>query len=95
MSKKTGALLTVSKDEYKKEVEEKWSKYDENKDGRLDKKEAKKFLVDIIKEVKGEIPSKDEIERQFCKMDADASGDIDKEEAIKFLRGYRVGHLLT
>ena len=53
-----------------------WQKYDINKDGVLDKKEAEKFLRDYILEVTGNDPTQEEVERNFETMDIDKSGDV-------------------
>ena len=76
------------------EVEEIWAKYDINKNGVLDQKEAYAFLDDIMNEVTGQHPTQQEIESNFKILDEDGSGDVSKEETFKFIKGYRIGHAL-
>ena len=63
------------------EVEEIWAKYDINKNGVLDQKEAYAFLDDIMHEVTGQHPTHQEIESNFKILDEDGSGDVSKDEA--------------
>ena len=80
--------------EYRKQVDDIWKNFDEDKNGKLERHEAEKFLKSILKEVTGKDPSEKELARNFEIMDLDKSGDIDKEEAYKFLKGFKVGHVL-
>ena len=79
---------------YREEVNQVWKDYDTGASGKLERKEAFKFLQACMKEVTGQEPTQDEIEKNFEVMDLDGSGDIDKEEAFKFLKGYKIGHQL-
>ena len=63
------------------EVDEIWAKYDINKNGVLDQKEAYAFLDDMMNEVTGQHPTQQEIESNFKILDEDGSGDVSKEEA--------------
>merc|ERR1712007_54610 len=75
-------------------VEEIWDKFDEDKNGRLEKDEAYKFLSVMLKEQSGEDPTQKEIEKYFNLMYEDKSGDIDKTEAQKFLKGFELAQSL-
>ena len=76
------------------EVDAIWSKYDQNKNGVLDREEAFAFLKDMMAEVTGQAPTQEEIESNFKILDEDGSGDVSKEETYKFIKGYRIGHTL-
>lgn len=67
-------------------LDEIYGTYDKNKDGWLNREEAKKFLFDYMKMIgyKGEL--NDGVFRNFFdRYDSDASGTITREEMKTFL----------
>jgi Ca2+-binding EF-hand superfamily protein len=67
-------------------LEDIWDNYDEDGNGVLEYKEAKKFIKDVLRESgMGKVSSKD-IKKAFNDFDADKSGTMDKAEMKEFLR---------
>ena len=87
-------LGSVGDTKLRDEVDAIWYKYDQNKNGVLDREEAFAFLKDMMAEVTGQTPTQEEIESNFKILDEDGSGDVSKEETYKFIKGYRIGHTL-
>ena len=75
-------------------VEEIWKKFDTNKSGKLEKDQAKLFLLEELASLTGAEPTDDELERNFNIIDEDANGSLDKEEVLKFLKGFGLGFTL-
>ena len=67
-----------------KKIDELWHAYDADKNGVLDRKEAKLFITEAFQKKKGQSwISDDAFEVLFDTLDLDDSGTIEKQELMK------------
>jgi len=68
-------------------VDEIWLSYDADKNGRLDKREAKRFIQDTLRRVgEGDYILRDDFGKIFSIWDKDKSGTIEKPEMTEFFK---------
>ena len=68
-----------------------WHKYDDDKNGALDREETRKFLQETFgnlgqAEQLGELGDEDYFDSIFAALDADGSGTVDKAEMAEFVK---------
>ena len=66
-----------------------WSEYDKDKNGYLDKKEAKKFVAKVLYNLKSKSDLDDGVfEQIFKQFDTNNSGTIDQQEMARFVMSF-------
>ena len=65
-----------------------WQTYDTNHDGKLDKSETKKMMIEILQNIGlSELYSDSAFNQVFAQFDIDVSGTIERNELDAFIKG--------
>ena len=82
----------TKKEEIKDVISRIWDEYDTDKNGKLDKKETRKLIKDIVKNLGSDYEYTDEgFDQVFCSIDKDGSGYVEKKEMISFVKALLKG----
>ena len=71
----------------KRMVDDFWGDYDTDRNGTLDKQEAKKFIQQTLGEMGEDVDFNEaDFEACFQEFDRDGNGVIDKDEIVQFIK---------